>query len=315
VRRFYRVTDPDGLNEWLIPDLDLRERFSTPFRASLSTAPGSDGAYDLHGSQRSPVGVGKARLDALLEASDPADPLTMQTVIDAAHAGVAGSSRSVGLRKLWRREDVDNSAVRWSYARPQGRLEVRRNLEHVTHVPVRFEFELPDPVFYEALTQAWLVANSYTAELVSAATVGEPVDPDLWFAAFNIIVTSPFAFTIKNIGPLETRRVIFRLQSNVVNGFTNPSISNTTTGQSFSTTTDGPTATSVLSVNASPGLGRARTSGDGGLAWTDDTVNLQLGSTQAVIMELAPGDNVFSISSDGTPDYDLLVWWAHGNRD
>lgn len=186
--------------------------------------------------------------------------------------------------------------------------------ENVLHLPVSVDLVLPDPLFYDPITAAWLAANGYTAQAVSSALVGEPIDPDLDFARFNI-TTSPFAFTLKNDGPLETRRVIFRLESQAVGGFTNPQIANATTVQSFSSTTDGATATTVLSINAQAGLGRARVSANGGSSWVDDSLNLLLGQSQAVLMELAPGDNVFSITSGGTPNYRLLCHWMHAHRD
>lgn len=156
--------------------------------------------------------------------------------------------------------------------------------------------------------------KGYAYESVGADVVGEPVAPNLLFAVYDITQT-PFEFNLYNKGVLETRRVVFRFASQGANGFTNPKIENLTTGQEFESTTDGADADDVLSVNCSPGLGRARKSTDGGATWTDDTPNLSIGATQAVVCELAPGDNRMRYTDGAVPNLKLYVWWLHAYED
>lgn len=308
MRRFYRMTKPDNTGEWLLPILEPAETVAISHRSAFVRASGGDGAFDAYGGERAPRDVGDVTLDFIIYgATDTA--AAIQAAIAAMYAGLGDGARSDGKRKLWSRE-ADGSGLRWAYCKLGGRPELQKMRENILHQPVTVSLLLPDPTFYDPITAAWLAAEGYTSIAVSSGLVGEPIDPDLTFARFNI-TSSPFAFTLTNDGLRETRLLIFRLESQATNGFTNPQIANATTVQSFASATDGDTASTVLSINCSAGLGRARKSVNGGAAWTDDTLNLSLGQSQAVLMELLPGDNEFTFTSGGTPNLRLLCWWAH----
>lgn len=309
MRRLYRTTHIDGTGEWLIPVLEPSESVSDELRNSLLVSAGEDGAYDAYGDERGPREPATVELDFVVSGDD-ADGV--QAALAAMREGLGGTVKTTGRRKLWSRE-ADGTEPRWAYSKLQS-LSVAKARQHILYVPVSAELVLPDPLFYAPVDDAWLAANYYTVQAVESALVGEPIAPDLDFALFAI-TTSPYSFTLTNDGLATTRRIVFRLESQAANGFTNPSITNETTGQSWSSITDGATNTTILSVNCAAGLGRARVSANGGSAWLDDTINLSLGLTQAVIMELEPGDNVMTFESGGAVDTHLLCWWAAAYRD
>lgn len=311
MRNFYQVTDADDANVWAIPGRLRVETLTTPYQAAISPVIGADGGFDPHGDRQAPLGVGRARISFQIQAANAA---ALQTAIDSMMAAVHGGGPTVGLRKLWREENSDNSAQRWTYARGLYQPRMTRTGRNVLAIDPVVEFALPDPKFYDPIDSTWLGANGYTSTTLTAAVVPEPIDPDLDFATFSISST-PTAFTLTNAGTIYSQRVIFYLVSLGAAGFTNPVITNTTTGQSFSTTRDGADASTRLSINAAPGLGRAQLSADGGSTWADDTAALTVGSLQAVLMELAPGDNVFSYVDGGTPNLTLYCWWAHAYRE
>jgi hypothetical protein len=313
MRAFYRLTDQDDSNAYAF-QVDS-ERMDVPYRMALATPIGADGAFDLHGDARSPLDVGRARIDLTLTA---ATTTALDTVISTLLQAARGSTRSKGLRKLWRHSVSDEADARFTWARLASRPDLHLSADHVLYKPVSLDFRLPDPKFYEALTSSWLTANGYTPyTLVNEVEIGQPVSPYLVCAQFSI-TTTPYTFTLKNAGALESRRLIFLLRSMATPGtygMTNPKIENLTTGQEWSSTRDSLSSDQRLSVNCSPGLGRARWTTDGGAQWFDDSANLSLGATQAVIMELQPGDNSMRYTDGGTPNLALHCWWLHAYED
>ena len=311
MREFYRLTDVDNSNPWLIPKRDYREVFAPAYRTAVMPVVGVDGAFDLHGDRRSPLDAAAADIGFRLVASCPAD---LQGMVDAMWGGLEGLTRDAGRRKLWRYERGDKTAPRWTWARLAARPPIERALVNERHLDVELSLLVPEPFFYEALTTKWLTDNGYTAVTLSSAVTDEPIAPDYVHARFAVAAT-PYDFTLTNRGDVESRRVTFRFDSSAVNGFTNPRINNLTTGQQFDSSRDGSTASHILSVNCAPGLGRARLSTDGGTTWADDTPLLTLPSTQAVVCELAPGANAMRYTDGGTPNLNLDVWWLHAWRE
>lgn len=311
MRKFFRISDLDGLGAYYIPQQEYEESpIEIASRISIAPVIADDGGFDLHGDVRSPTEEGHARFKFALVADCPRN---LQPLITALLTGVYGRTREKGKRKLWRWEEGDQSDIRWTFARPTARpLVGDRTLLTSRHVEASLDLVLPDPLFYQAVQYPWLNTHGYNP--LERLANGEPTAPDNWFASFAI-TTSPYDFTLENLGDHETRRVIFRLEALASNGWTNPAINNFTNGYSFSSTTDGATTNSRLSFNGAPGLGRAQLSTNGGSSWIDDTLNLALPAGQAVMMELAPGVNSLRIASGGTPNYRLLVRWLHAWRD
>lgn len=311
MRKFYKITDLDGGNPYSIPQTEYSESpISIASRLAMAPVIAQHGSFDLHGDLRSPLEEAKAQFRFLLSADCARD---LQPMIDELLTGVYGTRSELGKRKLWRWEEGDQSNRRWAFARPTARpLIGDRTLVISRHLEASVEMVLNDPVFYQAVSQGWLSANGYTP--LERLVNGEPTAPDNWFASFTV-TTSPYDFTLENIGDFETRRVIFRLEALASNGWTNPAINNFTNGYNFSTPTDGVNTSYRLNFNAAPGLGRAQLSVNGGSSWADDTLNLVLPAGQAVLMELAPGENNLRITSGGTPNFLLMAHYAHAFKD
>lgn len=308
MRAFYRLTDQDDSNPYTF-EVDS-ERMDVPYRTALATPIGADGAFDLHGDARSPLDAGRARIDLTLTS---ATTTGLDTEIANLLQAARGSTRSKGLRKLWRKEVSGDTDERFTWARLRERPDLRLSADHVVYKPASLDFLLPDPRFYEALTESYIQGKGWTAEQIAESVLGEPIMPNNWFIRHDVTST-PYSFTVTNEGDWETRRLIFRLHS-IGAGFTDPRIENLTTGQEWSHTYDGGGSADILQINCSPGLGRAQWSVTGGSTWTDKTAELSIGSTQAVVMELAPGDNTIRYTDGGTPNLKLYVWWLHAYED
>lgn len=299
------ITDRDGGNRYYLPQHNPDESYSVTARTRLTEIP-ADGMLDQDGDRRSLRSIGRAEMAfSLASCRDEFD-----SRVQALLAALDGPSRDQGLRKLWRWDYLTGAGRRFAYARPVGRPALSRELFPQTRI--QFSMLLPDPAFYQPLTQRDLTLAGHTAEQIAEAEVGEPIAPHLWFARFDI-TSSPYNFTLTNSGDLETRMVVLRLASQASNGFTNPSIVNETSGHQIDSTDDGGTNQTVLSINAH--MGRARLSTDNGASWTAATNNLTLPSTQAEAMLLLPGANDFEITSGGTPNYRLYAWWLPAYRD
>lgn len=310
-RRFYRTTDVDDTNAWTIPKGQYNELLVIPRRTVFLPSVGADGAFDLHGDNRAPAAPGVARFSFIITAADYG---ALQTSLGSMIAGLQGATRDKGRRKLWRWEENNDSAAYWTYAKLAALPEFPKTVEQLTQNPVAVEMLLQEPVFYDAITTAKITALGLTPVTLNTSVVPEAIDPYLDFAEFTIAAT-PFTFTLTNAGNEHGRRIIFRFESQGVNGFTNPKIENLTTAQNFQSTTDGGNASTILSVDCSPGLGKAQKSVNSGTSWTDDTAALTLGGLQGVLMELAPGANSLRYTDGGTPNLKLRVWWLDAYRE
>ncbi|HXG36516.1 MAG TPA: hypothetical protein VNL15_06080 [Dehalococcoidia bacterium] len=308
-RQVYQLTDVDTGNAYAIANL-ISENLETASRLAVAPVVGSDGGFDLHGLRRSPRESGRASIELDLIGASLTD---LQNQINSVHKAAFGNRVDRGLRKYWRRELSDQSAPRWTYARAEGRPDIPRTLEYSVWQRVVLDFLLPEPLFYQSLTAADYTALGLTSEVLSSSLfpigVKNALNPDYTFAKFTV-TASPTTFTLTNNGDLETRRIVFYLVSQAVSGWTNPVIENTTTGQKINITGTAANASTRLCVNCMPHMGAMHKSTDAGVTWTDDTANVDLGSaTQAVLMELWPGANSFSVTSGGTPNFLLYAIW------
>jgi len=311
MRLFHRLTDLDDDNPYYIRHRNYRESITIPYRTALLNVVGADGAFDLHGDLRAPLGAGAVSFEYDIITACAKDT---QAEVERLLSALEGNDINNGLRKLWRHEDENGGDQRFTWARPLSRPALDKDWLNRRHVHIPLQFALPDPKFYQPLKNKWLTDNSYTPHTFATLLVPEDIDPNLTFAEFPIAAT-PFNFTIINDGDTYSQHVIFRLESEGVNGFTNPKITNNTTGQWFQSTTDGDDNQHILSFRSSVGLGQVMLSENAGAGWTDDTLNLTLGTVQAVMMELAPGSNSFTYTDGGAPNLTLYVWWLHAWRD
>lgn len=288
MRRFWQVTDRAGTNRWLIPPGNYSEQLDVAQRTNLVSVMGRDGAFDVHGDRRSPRAHGEASLSFTVIEECAADTeRELQRMFSAANGAVLDQ----GLRKVWRLDDTDQSGLRFTWARLATRPQMTRDVFTRRHMIIALKLLLPDPLFYTPLTRRWLTDNGYDIAAVAEAVVGEPIAPDLLFATYSFAAgTQPF--TILNDGDRESRRVIFRITAGG-GSLSAVTVTNTTTGYTFTTNTIA--AGKLYSVNASPGLGRARKSDDGGTTWIDQTRFLVLPTDQPELMLLAPGSNAMEI--------------------
>lgn len=310
MRKFYRLTDLDGGNAYMIPsDNYVEGPLGLSSRIAMMPSIGADGSFDLHGNLQAPLEDARAAFQFSLVADCPTD---LQSMIDSMLVAVYGTTRSRGKRKLWRWDEGLQTNRRWAFARPTGHPQLSRSFLNVRHADVSLELALPEPLFYEPINSRWLTDRGYTP--VQIAAPGEPITPDTWFASF-VISSSPAAFSLINTGNKESLRMVFRIESLGANGYANIGISNSTTGRSFSSTATGANSSHRSSFNTSPGLGRSQKSTDGGNTWVNDNSSLNIPSSQGAMMELAPGVNNFQITCTGTPNYRLLCWWLSASRD
>ena len=178
MRAAYRTTDLDDSGAWTIPS--VREYLlSTPYRVAMLSPVGADGAYDLHGDNRAPMGLGTARVKALVSGANAA---ALQTALDNLYAGCGMTTRSLGRKKLWTREASGSTLSRWTYARVAARVSLSWQPGKLLWNETDIDFLLEDPRFYDALTEARLTALGLTPVTLNTAIVPEAIDPNLIFA-------------------------------------------------------------------------------------------------------------------------------------
>ena len=131
-----------------------------------------------------------------------------------------------------------------------------------------------------------------------------------WLAETETIVTlpigaSPAVMEVVNAGTADARDLVLQLASGGTNGYTNPAIQNTTTGEWLSFALTGAAANHRLRVET--GRAAVERSTDGGTTWISAQGALSLGATQAGLMTLVPGSNYIEFTSDGTPNMTATV--------
>ena len=323
MRAFVRTTDRDETTPWLIPRIEYREQFRLTYNNDLQEAVGYDGAFDMHGVTRAPVGPAEVSFEFSMVSESEFGGAVRPEDVKAMLDGLTGLASGSGLRKLWRADVSVPSAgyggqenLRFGHARLRDRPKARATRGYgVVHY--RVNMDMADPLFYEAITAARLAELGESSLTRAANVIGEPIAPYTTFmhASGAAITSSPTTFTIENDGDIESRWVVFRLESKNNSGFTNPLIENLTTGDEWASTRDGVSSSDVLTVNAAPGLGRAKYSTSGGTNFADDTALLALGAQQGILMELSPGPNTIRYTDAATPNLDLLVFWYHAFRE
>jgi hypothetical protein len=190
---------------------------------------------------------------------------------------VRNRTTQIGTGRLWRR--MENGDEQWSWAR-------------VESVP---GFTIESKGFY------------YVPLVLPFTRLSD------WYAAEATIVTetltsSPVTVTAENDGMAETRNIVITLTAHSAGGFSNPSISNTTSAESF---TVGRVAASGEKLRIDVLGFRAERSTDGGATWIDATTSLQLDGTQVHPMSLLPGGNVITVAeaSDTTIEIQFYEAW------
>lgn len=115
------------------------------------------------------------------------------------------------------------------------------------------------------------------------------------------LTESPKSFDITLEGNAEVYDAVMTLSGT----FTNPALSNSNTGYSWSSTRDGTAATSRLRVDA--GQHTVEHSTNAGSAYTDDYAAFTRGTAQVQIMKYNPGINSLVYTDGGTPNGTISI--------
>lgn len=106
----------------------------------------------------------------------------------------------------------------------------------------------------------------------------------------EVLNADPDTVVISNAGNAPVFNAIITLKGT----FTNPSITSSTTGFSFSSTRDGSAAAHWLKIDC--GRGTVEFSTDSGATYADDMPNFTRGASQVGFMRIDPGDNSWVIT-------------------
>lgn len=261
-----KFTSLDGTVSYTFPLRAYEYEPEQALKPSLAGVVGADYAHDFLGANRWVKDVGSESIR--FEVVGSATPAALDTEIDS----LVSKLVSIGLGKLY---TIDSAGSRrWCYAKLDARPGVQVRIGEWMRQPVSLHFvRLSD----------WFDTTATTG------TVS--------------VTTSPKTFTINNPGNARVRAITFRLRSNNATGFTNPSLSNGTTGQSIASTRDAASANSELKIVTD--TFQVLWSTDDGANYANDYDLVTLGATQAVLMELEPGDNNFTYTDGGTPNFSL----------
>lgn len=232
-------------------------------RAPVFAAAGANGAFDGLRSGLAPVELKRIRMRAVNQATSPA---TLDTAVDAMRAAF----RRIGRGKLWM--TMADGSLRWTWARAQV-------------VPFR-RFQIPDFHTQEYRVE-WLADPDWYDDTVTTVIEAVTADAETWVVA--------------NPGNIDARLMTIRLRSSSAAGFTNPIITNQTTGDVLATLRDAASANDEVRYDTERGAVEYSTN-DGG-AYADDFAQYVLPTIQVpVSFRLAPGANTLRYNGGGTPN-------------
>jgi hypothetical protein len=176
--------------------------------------------------------------------------------VDTAVGDLRSKCHRIGLGKLWA---VDSAGVRrWSWARLREMIPIKWSAGDTFRVGVALDFRRQSDWYAESLT-------SSTAAASGTVVINNPGTAKVYTAVITLYGT-----------------------------YTNPVITNTTTGYICQTNRDGTSANHRVRFNAE--TGEILYASDGGTVWSDDYANYVRPSTQVHIMVLNPGNNSFTFS-------------------
>lgn len=262
-----------------LPHVDpVQDQSARPARTDLIELPGG-GVYDAHGSDADPDGQATATKSAAISAYDDA---AVRAELDALRALVGTRDR------LWR-EAYDTGELQWCLAR-FSRMPAVRRFGDRWRLAVDMAFDLVSPVWYGA---------DETPEIVDP---WDEDDDDLCTCgAQGLASGSAVTLHLPNGGNKTVTEIVITLSA-IGGSATALTITSATTGHSFSWSgTLGSGKDLVIDT------GQLSILNDGASAYVDFTPP----SNRARWMEIAAGDNVWTVTVTGT-DYVLLVEYADG---
>lgn len=239
------------------------------FRTALATVAGADYAHDYHGYSESPKGPGRERLRTILVESSTAN---LEAEIDEARSECA----RIGKGKLYLLES--DASLRWAWARLNALPSMTIGVDNVRHAFMVFDF---------LRLSNWHGATAYDEEF--------PVNE------------SPETFNVVNPGNAAVYDAVIRVRANGTNAVTWPLVfTNTTNSYAFTLDrNDFTTADEEERVDC--GAEVVEYSSNNGSSYASDPSAITLPSGQVRFMRFEPGTNAISVTTAGTPDYDIDI--------
>src|SRR5690606_22940343 len=240
---------------------------SQTLRDAIEPAIGADYGVSMLGRRPAPKEVASERLRGLIVVDDPAK-------LDAELDRLRSRLYRIGRGRLWAVDAAGNE--RWAWARLASMPDVTLTVDNVWHAPAIVEFQR--------------LSDWYAAEpVVIQQRVTSPT--------LNLAITNP--------GEATARQITVTLRSRKSAGFSQPTITNELTGETCGTSRVAGGATHVWRLDA--GRLAVEYSTDGGTTWASDYANLITGPLQVGFLRVEPGTNPLTITSQGSPDYDLEI--------
>lgn len=266
-----KFVSADGLLSYTFLTDDMEYQEAQAFRQAVASPAGGDYAHDFRGLDPWAKDLGQVSVRFTIWKDTAAAAMTE---FDSCAATLLRAGRG----KLY---TIDQAGVeRWCWAKLVGRPSYTVTADQFLNMPCEADF---------ARFSDWFDATA-TAD-------SQAID------------ATPKTFTITNPGNLPTTFVVFRLRSNGASGYTNPTIENTTNGYAFQVARTAVDGNEEERVNSETNLVERST--DDGSTYAADYSKLTRGNAQVAIMRLEPGDNTFSVTDGGTPDWSL-EWSFYG---
>lgn len=279
--------------------LQLRGASIQPFRL--------DGGIASFGTGRRPVQEKTHSVSFFLQNCGPSFSSSDSPEIDRMMSALLD-----GQGRLWWDSPARRGPEVWCLA-DLNDVTITPNRDNWSQAVASVEWQVYNPILYRPINAAYITNQGHTPITVDVAAYGESL-LERTFARFNV-TASPTSFTINCEGQMKTSNIVIRLESLAVNGFTNPKIENLTTEQWIRFGVTGSTNNHVVQARCTLGPHRVRRSTDGGLSFVTDPSagniwsSTTISDTQVPLMELVPGDNEFTVTDEGTPNFRVLILW------
>lgn len=272
LRKFESV---DTLTTVEFPLIDYEYESTQDMRVPSSEIVAEDYGFDFLGSAPGFRNFGEETVRfSIYSACDPAD---LDSEMDSLRAGLY----RIGVGKGW---TVDrNGVLRWAYMR-------------LSEMPAYAITDLDTP---------------FSQKLI-AVTAHFRRQSD-WFAEDQIsktqtITSSPATVVVNNPGNIAAKRVQITFKANAVGGYNNPKVVNAANGHELETT--GAVVDSTpLRIQLDTTIPVFQYSTDNGVSYNDAFIDYVLPpNTQKILtFDLEPGDNSLTITSGGTPNFDIII--------
>lgn len=199
------------------------------------------------------------------------DPNRKPTTVDAKWDTMKSTLYSIGVGKLWSYDEQEN--MRWAWA-------------YIEQMPTAPTYASINRYHLDVTVTFIRISDWYGATAMTPSSVA--------------IAASPTTFTLSNVGNAPVYNPVFT----VFGVYSQVSIYNSTTGHYMIQQRTGASAND--GIRFSPGVPSVERTTDAGVTWTGDYANFLRVTGQVRMMEIAPGDNAFSVAgiTNGTLSID-----------